>query len=171
MFDELSTAALCPYFELVNCCRAEGIRRRQHNSFALCLVIGSQLADGRGLTGTIYTDNQMHRRAVFRRAGGILTSIKDFGDFLFQKGLQIFRTVDFLFLNALAHSRHELFRGLHAHIGHNQRFFEFIEELIINIGIADNQLFNLIGQVFAGLVQTLFQFVKKSHVLLLLNFV
>ena len=163
MTDNPGAGALAPYLQLVNSRCPEGISCRQHDGLALRLVIRSQLADGRGLAHPIYADNQQDSRA-FRCHSCLIRAIcQKLGNPRLQERLQILRRIDFLLLDALAHRLHQAFRGIHAHIRHNQDFLQLIQKLIINIRIADNQLFNLIGNSLPGLGQAFFQLIKKSH--------
>ena len=165
MLDDPCTGTLSPYLQLVYGRRPEGVRRCQHDAFALALIVGTELADGGGLARTVDTYGQQHRRALSCHTGSIifLTSSKNSRNLLLQERLQILRRIDFLLLDALPDSRHQLIGGLYSHISHDEGFLQLIQQVIIYISIADNQLLYLISEVFTGLIKALFQFVKKSH--------
>ena len=163
VLDDRHARALAPDLELVDGSGAEGIGGSEQHGFALPFVIRRELADGRRLAGAVDADDEQHRRAVFRDARLVLARREDFDNLLLQERLEVFRCVDFLFLDALAHGCHELIRRLDADVGHDERFLKLIEQVVIDIGIADDDFLNLVRQVLAGLVEALLQFIKKSH--------
>ena len=58
MLHKVDTASLSPDFQLVDGRCTEGIRRRHKHLFALGLEIGRHLADGGGLSRTVYADDK-----------------------------------------------------------------------------------------------------------------
>ena len=63
---DVRTGTFSPNFQLVSRRRAEGIRRRQHNLFALIDIAGRQLADRGRLADTVDADHQNDRRLAVR---------------------------------------------------------------------------------------------------------
>ena len=82
---------------------------------------------------------------------------------MLQERLEVLWRVDLLLLDALAHGRHELVGRLDADVRHDQRLLELVEQILVDVGIADDDLLDLVGQVLAGLVEPLLEAVKKSH--------
>ena len=155
--------ALAPDLELVDGRRAEGVGRGEQDRLALALVVGGELADRRRLARAVDADDEQDRRPLLGDARRILARRQDLDNLLLQERLEVFRRVDLLLLDALAHGRHELVRRLDADVRHDERLLELVEQVIVDVGIADDDLLNLVRQVFAGLVEALLEPVKKSH--------
>ena len=94
---------------------------------------------------------------------GVLPRFKDANNFLLQKWNQILGRTDLLFLDPLAHSSDKRLRCLDTDIRHQQGFFEIINQFIVNVGISDNQPFNIMGEILPCFRQALFKPIKESH--------
>ena len=93
----------------------------------------------------------------------ILSHFQNLYDLLFQKGDQILGRAYFLLLDSLAHCCNERLRRLNADIRHQQSLLEIVDQLIVNIGISDDEAFNIMREVLPCLRQTFFQSIKESH--------
>ena len=123
--------ALCPDFELVGRRRAEGVRRTQHDLFVLADIAGGQFADGRGLAHAVDADHQNDRG--FARNVKRLIVQHVVGQHLAQQVAQLGRGGDLLELGALFHLGDDLRGGLRAHVGQDERFFQFFEQIRVDL--------------------------------------
>ena len=163
MTDDRRSGALTPDFQLIDGCCTERIGSSEHNAFALLLVVSTELANRCRLAHAVDADDQHDRWSLRSNARFIRARSQQLSNLLLQEGLQILRCIDLLFLDALAYTRHELFRSLHADIGHDECFFQLIKEIIVDIRIAKYQLFNFSREGFPCFREPFFQFIKKSH--------
>ena len=62
MFDDVYIGTIRPNLKLLNSSSTECISRTEDYLFSLRLEIGGHLTDGGGLSHTVDTDNQNHRR-------------------------------------------------------------------------------------------------------------
>ena len=66
---EFGAAALCPCFQLFDCCCAESIAGRNHDFFAFVFKACGQFSDSGSLAGAIYPDDQDDMRLALQFKG------------------------------------------------------------------------------------------------------
>ena len=98
--DHLHTGAICPLFQLAACSRAERVRSRQNDLFALGLELSRKLADRGRLSDTVYSDDHDNRLFIFKTIRS-LDHVHLLFDTLDQKLLTVRRLLDMLLLHLL----------------------------------------------------------------------
>ena len=147
VFNDLDIRSLAPDLKLLDGGCAKRIRRRQQNTFALVAVVGTQLPNGRRLADAICPNHQDHRWRAIRHGRITLSAIQDADNFFFQKRNQVIRRLNVLISDPLSYRRDQHLRRLDANIGHQKGFFQLIDEIVINVSIANNQAFNAMGKI------------------------
>ena len=163
--DDVRARALRPDFELVGRRRTEGIRRRQHDLFALADVTRRQLADGSGLADAVDADDQNDRRLARNVERLVVEHIV--GQHLAQQVAQLGRCRGLAQLGAFFHLGDDLRGGRRAHVGKNERFFQLLEKVGVDFDERREYAVERMAHRVRSFLESLLDFIKKSHVLLL----
>ena len=132
VLDDLHTGTVRPDFKLLNCSGAEGIRRRQNHLFALRLIVGRHLADGGRFAYSVYPDYQDHRWDRIKLHP--LLAGEHVGHNLPDHPAQLVRFFQIAFFHAVAQLVDDVLRRCHAHIAHDEDFFQLLKKIIVNCG-------------------------------------
>ena len=162
MLDNRNIRTFPPDFQLVDCRRTEGIRRRQKYGFPVLLEIMRQLADGRCLADTIYTNDQQNGRRgqIFVLLRALLQNRRNL---INQHILDYRRVGRMLSLNPFSQVFHDIHCCLHAHIRHDKCFFQFLKQILINLRKRAQNAIHTAKDVLSCLIQTCLQLCKKAH--------
>ena len=128
---DVRTRAFCPDFKLVSRRRAEGVRRTQHDLFALADIAGCQLADRRGLAHAVDADHQDDRGLTRNVQRLVVQHVV--GQHLAQQVAQLRRGGNLPELCALFHLGDDLRGGFRAHVGQDKRFFQLFEQIRVDL--------------------------------------
>ena len=164
MFDNFDTGTLSPNFQLVDGCRTESIRCRQQYRLAFVFEVMRKFTNGCGLTNTIDTDDQHHsgRRQIFFFLYPILQNRCNFiNEHIFDNR----RVCGTFFFHALTQVFHDVHGSLYTHIRHNESFFQFFKQILINLGKAAQNGVYAAQNILSGFIQTFFQTGKKAFFL------
>ena len=71
--------------------------------------------------------------------------------------------MNYPFRDAPANLAHQIIRSTDTDITGKEYHFQIFQEILINLGIADDYAFNILNQTLLGLCETSFDFIKKSH--------
>ena len=161
--DELHAAALAPDLELVGSGGPEGVGGGHQHPAALPLHPGGQLADGGGLAHAVDADEQGHRR------GGVqpqlrLPHLEHVGEHLAQARPRPLHVLDLLRLHPAAQLLHGLHGGVHPHVAQNQRLFQLVVEVVVQL--SGEELVEGVSDVLLGAGQPRLDLFKKAHVVL-----
>ena len=149
-FDDGHAGAGGPHFELLDGCRAKGIRRAKQGGAALAGDEGGELAGGGRLAGAIHADHQDD----LRRAGGVLEggldAVEDLLQFGFQQLLEFGTGGDARTVGTLAEAlENEVGRGM-AEIGGKQGGFKGRDGRFVDVAGERDDVGDLFGEGFAG---------------------
>ena len=159
--DDIRSGALCPHSKLLGCCRAECVACAKEHILAFGLKACRELADGRSLSDTVYTDHENNRRLGVKLE--LCVHIAEHVLHVADKCLLCGFALVYIAAqqNALV-IHHYLRRSLAADIGHYQHFLKLVVEILaVDIVIAE-YLFKLLD-IFSGLSETGEHFIKKAH--------
>ncbi len=117
--------ALAPDFQLLYCRGAEGVAGDQHHRLAVGAESGGELADGRGLAGTVDAGDENDERPGrhVQRLGDRRQHLFDFGG---EQSPHLLGR-DALFEAAVAQGRRDPLGELHAEIGADQFAFQIVQ--------------------------------------------
>ena len=166
LLDEVDACAVAPHGKLIDCRRAEGIRRRDDHFFAVSFQLRCNFADGGGLADAVDADNQQH--------GRLCTELQRFAladhvrHDLAQCRLHLLAVGHALALDAVAQLFEDFLGGADADIRANQQFLQLVKQFFIHLDKALEQIVHLRDEGVLRFGEPFFQFIKKSHVSLLL---
>ena len=163
--DQGHLGPVCPEFQLLAGCGAEGIARRQHDPVAQILVQVGQLGDGGGLAHTVDADDQDHRGLAgdVHVVGGAHLQ----ADQLPQRLQGLLAGFQVICLHLVAQLIHQADRTVRAHIGQDQLLLQVVVQIIVDLGVGE-RIDNAGEKAGAGLFQTVIDFflaecVKQAH--------
>ena len=161
MLNYLNAGAFAPDFQLVDGCRAEGIRRRQQNGFSVLFETVRQFADGRRLAYAIYANDEHHRRS-----GQILLFLRPFGkhlrNFFNQHAFYQGRVCCMFLFHPVPQTVHDFHCRLHTQVRHNEGFFQFLKQVLVYLRKASQNTVHAVHNIAAGLVQPFLQPCEKA---------
>ncbi|MOA28783.1 hypothetical protein D3C78_1497510 [compost metagenome] len=97
-----------------------------------------QLADGRGLARAVDAGNHHHQRLRAIQVEAALQRAQVVGQQLAQRRLHLGGVFDAFFLDPRTQRGQQLLGGLKARIGHNERRFEFLEQVFVDLDANEN---------------------------------
>ncbi len=131
--DDGDVVALPPRLQLLDRRGAKRIACGQHDSEAIVNEFLRELADRRGLAGTVDADHENDERSIaVRNLEPSLDRRKDVDERRAQAFAQCGRVVQFLSPKALTESRDDIGGRLNPDVSHNQRRFEFLQGLLVD---------------------------------------
>ena len=165
--DNARAGALRPDLQLVCCRRTEGITCHQGDLLALVNQLLGNLADGGGFAHAVDTDHQDHRglggKIQLRAA-----HIQHFVQNQLQIELYMIRNGKTAVQHTVTQFLHQGVHRIHAHIRKDQCFFQIFVKFLSNIRAFLEHIVQGSAEERTGLAQTLLDFFKKSHILLLI---
>ncbi len=116
----------------------------------------AELADGRGLSRTIDTDDHDHRR----RCGQIQLHIipHHITNDLLDQPHDLLRIGHTALLDKLSQTLADLHRGLHTHVTHDHGFLKLLEQILIDLRERIQNALHVVHHRVTGLLQTLLDF-------------
>ena len=131
---DLAACALGPELELIGRRGAERVGRGEHDALAVGDLLRRELADRRRLPDTVDTDEHpdvdLARNGVERPVRSLL---QDRRHLVAQQAEERVRIGDVLDLGPVAHRAEQPLRGRHADIGEQQRFFELVPRVVVDL--------------------------------------
>ena len=169
MLHDVSAGALCPDGELLRSSRAEGVCCRQENFLSFLMETTGELADGGGLAHPVdaYHQNDFRMVAIFLIDGVILQKLHHR---LFHERHDFIGMMDGALGDAAANLSHQVVGGTHTDVAGEEHHFQIFQKLFIDGGIADDYALDIADEALLGLGESFFNFVKKSHMSVLLWF-
>ena len=152
--NKLHACSVTPYGKLIDCRRAEGIRRRYENPLALGPEIGGNFSDGGGLAHAVYSDHENDRRMCVKLQRLALTH--KLPENFTKCALYIFGFLDISAFNAFPKLVDDIFGGLCTHIGADEYFLKLFKKLLVNPAEVLYYVFNLTENGVLGLFESLF---------------
>ena len=142
LLDDGHIGALGPDGELLGGGGAERVRGADDDAAAHGLKASGQFADGGGLAHAVDANDEQHHRAFqVHRLGA-----HHVGEYLLEGFARLLRGADLLRLALLAQAADGQFRGLHAHVGHDEHVAEILEEVVVELFVVLHQLVHVAGE-------------------------
>jgi len=150
-FDHLGAGALSPNFELLDCGGTESIGGAEQDVLALRAKDLRELADGRRLSCAVDSDYENNfGRAIDLVYWPRVGCVQNAEQFFFQKPLEFFDIFDLLAIRLFAQfSEHFLGSG-GSQIGADQRGFQVVEGVAVDLFGEGNRFFDALGKVFTS---------------------
>gem|GEM_PF-6499175 len=167
MRDNVSICHVTPCSQLLDCCRTESIRRREHDFLTLVLITEAEFTGSCGLTCSVNTDHQDDIQVViFNIECFLLTEdIEHLG--AYDTNDCVFTVITGL-LNGISYFIHDLKAGSDTAVGLNQKSLEVIEHIFIKTAHRRGDLSNTLRYEVSRLLKTFFKYIKQSHKVLLI---
>jgi hypothetical protein len=149
-----------PDFELFNRSGAKRIGGTQKNGVSFILVPPRKLADGSRLSRPVDTDHHDNRRRRCNPRHRTVIRLKNLEKALLDEIAQFLCVADQLAVSADADLIQNLRRGAHADIRRNERIFELIQQVGVNLLAAGDHVFDTVDESGACLLDTCLQAVE-----------
>ena len=159
MAHQIRPGPLSPDAQLLRRSGAEGISRAQEDLFPFPGEPGGHFPDGGGLSHPVHPDHQDHGGGGLQMEPGISRLPKGGGEAFLQGGADLVSAVQPLMLRPLPQLINSRYGQFRSHIRQDQRFFQFVEELVIRPGKAVQQA----GKALSGLAQAGADLLKQTH--------
>ena len=129
-----------------------------------------QLADRGGLAGAVDADDQDHFRRALDFADRTRVGRAQNGEqFFFQQALEFLDVFDLLAVGLFAQFAENFLRGGIAEIGADERGFEIVEGVAVDLFAEGDDFLDALGEVFARARDRLLHAVKKAGFLFFLE--
>ena len=125
---------------------------------ALGLEVRGELADGGGLPRPVYADQHDHRGRFIHVCQRPVVGLQHFEQILADQAAEFRRIANELAVYALPDAVEDLVGGRDADIGADERIFQFIEEVRIDLLAARDDVFKARDKSFARFLDAAFQF-------------
>ena len=154
--DHRNAVALAPHLQLLHGGGPEGVAGGQHHVLAFGLEAAGQLADGGGLADPVHAHHQNHiglfggvdfQRPVHRH--------QQVAQLFLQRFVERVRVHQFLTADPVGEVADDGVGGFHAHVRHQQLSLDFLEDLVVDLLGAHQQVRQALAQVLAGLAHAL----------------
>ncbi|MND54073.1 hypothetical protein D3C80_451250 [compost metagenome] len=156
--DHRDLVTLAPYLQLLDRSGTEGVASSQHHFLAFELQLLGQFADGGGLAGAVHTDHQDHIGLVLRLYHQrLLDRAQQRSQFFLQRLVQGIGVGQLLAGNLLGQVLDDGGSGFHANVGGQQSGFDFVEQVVIDDFLAQEQAGHALADAGAGLRQALLE--------------
>ena len=135
---DLAAGALGPQLELVGCRGTERVGRGEDDALPVGDLLGGELADGGGLADAVDADEHPHVDLAgdcVEHSIGILS--EDARHLVTQQAEQRVGVGHVFDLGSVAHRTQQPLRRRHADIGEEQRFFELVPGVVVDLVPAD----------------------------------
>ena len=130
--DHVHSGTVRPFLELLPCCRAECICGRKDHLLVLGTQLACKLPDRGRLSDSVYTDHKHDGSPVLELISG-LSHVHLLLDAVDQKLTALRRLLDMLCLYLLLEVVQDIHRCPYSQISHDQRLFQFIVELVVDL--------------------------------------
>ena len=128
----------------------EGVGRAEQDVLSLRTEDLGQLADRGGLASAVDADYENHfRRAINLTDRTRVGCVENCEQFFFQKALEFLDVFDLLVVGLLAQFAEDFLRGRVAEVGSDERGFEIIERVAVDLLAEGDDFFDALGEVFA----------------------
>ena len=133
--DDVYAGPVGPDLDLVDGGRAECIRSAQDHFLPLGLEHRGELADGGGLAHAVHSHDHYHIRLLRKIKGdhlGGTVQVDELGYLLAKHAYELVEGHILVLLHALLERINDLERGVHAHIGGDERLLYGIEHIVVD---------------------------------------
>ncbi|MCY1424132.1 hypothetical protein D9M71_398680 [compost metagenome] len=161
--DDRDLVALAPDLQLLDRSSAEGVTGGEHDLLAFELQLLRQLADGGGLAGAVDADHKDHERlALVMNAQRLLDRLEQVGQLALQRLVQRIAVGQLLARDLLGQALDDHRSGFDADVGGQQAGFDFIQQVVIDGFLAEEQAGHALADAGAGLRQALLEAGEKA---------
>jgi hypothetical protein len=164
--DHFRAGALAPDFKLLDGRRAKRIGRAQQHRAPFIVEPLGQLADGGGLARAIHSHHQDHRGRLGHARRRPLAGLEDFEQLLADQALQPGRVAQLAPCDALPDALQDFVRGTHPDIGRDERGFQLVEQLRIDLFLSLEGVFERGNQPRARFLHAALQPLQQGWLLL-----
>jgi hypothetical protein len=151
---------------LLDCRGAKGVGGAQHDRALLVLETLGELADGRRLSRPVHSHHQYHGRGLGHARRSAFASLQDLEQLLANETLQLDGIVQLVALHAFLDALEDFFGRSHPHVRRNQREFQFVEQVAINLPFALKRVFERGYKARPRFLHTGFQLFEQRGLLL-----
>ncbi len=163
VLDHFCSGTIAPDLQLLDGGGAKRVGSRQQDGLALGAEGMRQLADGGRLASAVDTDDENDLRLAINFLHRILLGgIEDGQQLFFQHALQLIDVLHLLAVHFFAQRFQHGRSGRGAKIGREQRGFQIVERIPINLLAESNNIFNSFAEALARARDRLFHALQKT---------
>ncbi|MNH13634.1 hypothetical protein D3C79_732120 [compost metagenome] len=156
--DHRNLVTLAPHLQLLDRGGAEGITGSQHDLLAFQLQLFRQLANGGGLAGAVHANHKNHIGFVLGLyVQWLLDRAQQRSQFFLQRFVQGIGIGQLLARDLLGQVLDNGRGSLHTHVGSQQARLDFVEQVVVDDLLAEEQAGHALADAGTGLGQALLE--------------
>jgi len=161
-----AAATPAPDLQLLDRRGTKGVGGAQHDRALLVLETVGELPDRRRLSRPVHSHHQYHGRRLGHARRSAFASLQDLEQLLANETLQLGGIVQLVALHAFLDALEDFFGRSHPHVRRNQREFQFVEQVAIDLPFALKRVFERGYKARPRFLHTGFQLFEQRGLLL-----